>query len=249
MFSRRIKARISIILCSLMIFSIIGTLNLFSKIEDGYKKQVIKEIESLMTEASNVGAEVDSSELDLEVQLIKDLTDIGFLLKFGIECQREVNAQKLEMKLLAHKSTNLAAPSEKYIAKESCKTYEGNTILDIDESNLSFPYEIDINIHYSFVQNIDEYGLYTQKMYKVLDVNSNINNDNINEENFTIKNFEQKDWYISEMTDSYARICGAAKYTLKIPGQFLITCAVPFSAKLDVGEGLFLYESDSPIHN
>lgn len=65
MFSKKIKARISIILCSLMILSIIGTLNLFSKIEDGYKKQLIKEIESLMTEANNVGAEFNC-ELDLE---------------------------------------------------------------------------------------------------------------------------------------------------------------------------------------
>lgn len=244
MFSKKIKAQISIILCSLMILSIIVTVNLFSKIEDGYKKQLIKEIESLMTEANNVGAEFDC-ELDLKSQSSKDLTDIGFLLKFGIECQKEANAQKLEMRQLARKST----PSKKYIAEETHKTYECNTILNIDESNLSFPYGIDINIRYSFVQNIDEYGLYTSKMYKVLDVNSNINNDNINEENFTIKNFEQKDWYVSKMTDSYAQICGAAKYTLEIPGQGLITCGVPFSAKLDVGEGLFLYESDSPIEN
>ncbi len=244
MFSKKIKARISIILCSLMILSIIGALNLFSKIEDGYKKQLIKEIESLMTEANNVGAEFNC-ELDLEAQSVKDLTDIGFLLKFGIESQKKVNTQKLEMRQLAHKST----PSEKYIAEEAYKIYEGNTILNIDGFNLSFTYGIDINIRYSFVRNIDEYGLYTQKMYKVLDVNSNINNDNINEENFIIKNFEQKNWHISEMTDSYAQICGAAKCTLETPEQDIIACAVPFSAKLDFGEGLFLYESDSPIEN
>jgi len=36
---------------------------------------------------------------------------------------------------------------------------------------------------------------------------------------------------------------------LETPEQDIIACAVPFSAKLDFGEGLFLYESDSPIEN
>ncbi|GAA0121009.1 MAG: hypothetical protein KID00_00445 [Clostridium argentinense] len=249
MFSKRIKVRISIILCSLMILTIIGTLNLFSKIEDGYKEQVINEMNSLMVEATNLGIEIDFNEVELKNQSLKDLIDAEFLLKFAIENQSKVNKQMIEVKQLAYKSQSLVTPSEEYITKEACKTFNGNTILNINNSNLSFPYKIDINIRYSFIQNIDEYGVYTQKMYKVLDVHSNVNNDNINKENFTIKNFEQKDWYISKMTDSYAEICGAAKYTLEVPGQGLITCTVPFSTRLNAGEDLFSCEFESLIDN
>ena len=49
------------------------------------------------------------------------------------------------------------------------------------------------------------------------------------------------------MTDSYAEICGAAKYTLEVPGQGLITCTVPFSTRLNAGEDLFSCEFESLI--
>lgn len=255
MLVKKIKKTLSIMLLSLITCSFIGTTPVSAKVETEDKKQIIEEMQHLITEANNIGAEVDFSELDLESHSIADLTDVGLTLKFAIECQENANAnanvnvntQEIDLSEFPDESDNslFGLPYHKYVARQAGKGYEGSTTLNYNGSSRPFSYGLNIYIRYSYLQAEDRFGDYSEKMDRVLNVQSSTGNTYGGI--FTVRDFQQKDWYVSKMADSYVKVGGSGRYKLEVLGKGMVNCEVPFSATFDVGDGQFLYESDYPI--